>query len=125
MREELDAELSVLNGALGGKGVAWLKFADRRSTGAIQHPVEADDSVAAWVQRYLDQAVRGVRSDEVAGKISRHLERFYKWLAAELGHDRVSAVTPREVATMVTRPRRSSRCPPRSPGRSPTRRCGQ
>ena len=55
------------------------------------------DSLATWTRRYLDLAVRGVRSDEVAGKIDRHLERFTGWLAG-LGHDRVSAVTPREVA---------------------------
>jgi hypothetical protein len=33
MREELDAELSELNDALGGKGLAWLKVADRRGAG--------------------------------------------------------------------------------------------
>ena len=58
----------------------------------------ASDSVTAWTQRYLDLAVRGVRSDEVTGKIARHLERFAAWRIAGLGHDRVSAVTPREVA---------------------------
>src|SRR4249919_1868897 len=57
-----------------------------------------DDSLTAWTQRYLDLAVRGVRSDEVTGKIARHLNRFTDWLTAGLGHDRVSAVTPREVA---------------------------
>ena len=57
-------------------------------------PGDVDDSLAVWIQRYLDLAVRGVRSDEVTGKITRHLERF----ATGLGHDRVSAVTPREVA---------------------------
>ncbi len=56
------------------------------------------DSLATWTRRYLDLAVRGVRSEEVTGKIERHLERFAGWLAAGLGHDRVSAVTPREVA---------------------------
>jgi site-specific recombinase XerD len=56
------------------------------------------DSLATWMQRYLDLAVRGVRSDEVTGKIDRHLERFAGWLTTGLGHDRVSAVTPREVA---------------------------
>jgi site-specific recombinase XerD len=61
-------------------------------------PAGAGDSLAAWTQRYLDLAVRGVRSDEVAGKIDRHLERFAGWLTTGLGHDRVSAVTPREVA---------------------------
>jgi integrase len=42
--------------------------------------------------------VRGVRSDEVTEKIARHLDRFTAWLTAGLGHDRISAVTPREVA---------------------------
>lgn len=35
MREELDAELSALSDALGGKGLAWLKIAERRNAGAI------------------------------------------------------------------------------------------
>jgi len=34
----------------------------------------------------------------VTRKITRHLERFADWFTAGLGHDRVSAVTPREVA---------------------------
>ena len=61
-------------------------------------PGDAGDSLATWTQRYLDLAVRGVRSDEVAGKIARHLDRFAAWFTAGYGHDRVSAVTPREVA---------------------------
>jgi TnpA family transposase len=36
LREEMDAELSALNDALGGKGLAWLKIAERRNAGAIQ-----------------------------------------------------------------------------------------
>ena len=32
----LDAELSALNDALGGKGLAWLKIAERRNAGAIR-----------------------------------------------------------------------------------------
>ena len=59
---------------------------------------KAGDSVTAWTQRYFDLAVRGVRSDAVTGKIARHLERFAAWCIAGLGHDRVTAVTPREVA---------------------------
>ncbi|MFI6182972.1 hypothetical protein ACIA8R_46115 [Nonomuraea sp. NPDC051191] len=59
---------------------------------------EADDSLVMWTQRYLDLAVRGVRSAEVEAKITRHLQRFADWLADGLGHDRLSAVTPREVA---------------------------
>ena len=38
-----------------------------------------------------------MRSDEVTGKIGRHLDRFTAWFTNGYGHDRVSAVTPREV----------------------------
>ncbi|MCT9929935.1 hypothetical protein N5079_06840 [Planotetraspora sp. A-T 1434] len=41
--------------------------------------------------------MRGVRSAEVTAKISRHLERFGAWITGGLGHDRLSAVTAREV----------------------------
>ncbi|GAA1773153.1 tyrosine-type recombinase/integrase [Nonomuraea bangladeshensis] len=58
----------------------------------------ADDSLPAWTERYLDLAVRGVRSAEVTAKISRHLQRFAAWISGGLGHDRLSAVTPREVS---------------------------
>lgn len=39
-----------------------------------------------------------MRSDEVTGKIARHLDRFAAWFTSGYGHDRVSAVTPREIA---------------------------
>lgn len=46
LREELDAEMSVLNDALGGKGLAWLKIAERCNAGAAglrpDRPVQAD-----------------------------------------------------------------------------------
>ena len=74
------------------------KIASRKVTDLDLGLAEADDSLTAWTQRYLDLAVRGVRSDEVTGKITRHLERFAIWCIAGLGRDRVSAVTPREVA---------------------------
>lgn len=38
-----------------------------------------------------------VRSAEVTGKIARHLRRFLEWITSGLGHDRLSAVTVREV----------------------------
>src|SRR5260370_32760045 len=41
LREELDAEMSALNGALGGTGLAWLKIAARRNSGAIPPPPPA------------------------------------------------------------------------------------
>ncbi|MET8051537.1 tyrosine-type recombinase/integrase [Streptosporangium sp. NPDC005286] len=74
------------------------KNTSRKIIDLDQGVAAADDSLAAWTQRYLDLAVQGVRSDEVTGKITRHLNRFTGWLTEGLGHDRVSAVTPREVA---------------------------
>src|ERR1035441_8159924 len=74
------------------------KITSRKVIDPDRGPATAGDSLTAWTQRYLDLAVRGVRSAEVTGKIARHLERFAAWLIAGLGHDRVSAVTPREVA---------------------------
>ncbi|HKR49477.1 MAG TPA: hypothetical protein VJT72_07840 [Pseudonocardiaceae bacterium] len=34
------------------------------------------DSIEVWAGRYLDAAIRGVRSAEVADKIALHLARF-------------------------------------------------
>ncbi|MFB4267818.1 tyrosine-type recombinase/integrase [Nonomuraea sp. GTA35] len=42
--------------------------------------------------------MRGVRSPEVSAKISRHLERLRAWIIAGLGHQRISAITARELA---------------------------
>jgi hypothetical protein len=55
------------------------------------------DSIEIWAGRYLDAAVRGVRSAEVAGKIALHLARFRDHFHSVHGHDRLSAVVQREV----------------------------
>lgn len=73
------------------------KVTSRKVIGLPDGLGETDDSLAAWTDRYLALAVRGVRSEEVTGKITRHLTRFTDWFATGYGHDRVSAVTPREV----------------------------
>ena len=73
------------------------KITSRKVTDLDGGPGDAGDSLDAWTRRYLDLAVRGVRSDEVTGKITRHLDRFTAWFTSGYGHDRVSAVTPREV----------------------------
>jgi hypothetical protein len=73
------------------------KFASRNVIGVSGRLDPAEDSLAVWAERYLDLAVRGVRSAEVEAKIVRHLQRFGDWFADGFGHDRISAVTPREV----------------------------
>ena len=57
MREELDAELSALNDALGGKGLPWLKIADRRGAGAI-HLTPLDAAPEPRNLRRLKTAIR-------------------------------------------------------------------
>ena len=73
------------------------KIASRKMLGLGGGLDPADDSLALWAGRYMDLAVTGARSAEVAGKIARHLGRFRTWFAEGFGHDRISAVTPREV----------------------------
>jgi integrase len=55
------------------------------------------DSIETWAGRYLDAAVRGVRSAEVTDKIALHLARFGDHFHQERGHERLSAVIRREV----------------------------
>jgi len=62
----------------------------------------APDAIEAWAGRYLDAAVRGVRSAEVADKIALHLARFRDHFHAAHGHDRLSAVVQREVVAWRT-----------------------
>lgn len=63
----------------------------------------ATDSIEAWAARYLDAAVRGVRSAEVADKIALHLARFADHFTAAHGHERLTAVVRREVVAWRTR----------------------
>lgn len=55
------------------------------------------DSIESWAGRYLDAAVRGVRSAEVADKIALHLARFRDHIHDTHGHERLSAMVRREV----------------------------
>jgi TnpA family transposase len=57
MREELAAELSALNDAMGGNGLAWLKIADRRGAGTI-HLTPLDAAPEPRNLRRLKTAIR-------------------------------------------------------------------
>jgi hypothetical protein len=46
------------------------------------------DSIEAWAGRYLDAAIRGVRSAEVTDKIALHLARFGDHVHDAHGHER-------------------------------------
>jgi site-specific recombinase XerD len=73
------------------------KIASRKVLEVSGAAPKADDSLTVWVDRYLELAVCGVRSAEVGAKIARHLDRFRTWFADGFGHDRLSAVTSREI----------------------------
>ena len=62
----------------------------------------ATDSIEDLAGRYLDAAVRGVRSAEVADKIALHLARFADHFTAAHGHERLTAVVRREVVAWRT-----------------------
>jgi site-specific recombinase XerD len=68
--------------------------------GAATHYVP--DSLAAWSERYLALAVRGVRSVGVTDKITLHLARFGTFLLQQYGHDRLSACVRRDVVAWQT-----------------------
>jgi integrase len=58
-----------------------------------------DDSLAAWIDRYVRLAVTGVRSEAVTQKLVLHLQRFRAFFMQAYGHDRLSACVKRDVAT--------------------------
>ena len=66
-----------------------------RKSAAIQ--AAGQDSLAAWIDRYLTMAVHGVRSAGVTEKLSLHLGRFQTHFVEAYGHDRISACLPRDV----------------------------
>lgn len=55
------------------------------------------DSLEAWVTRYLQLAVTGVRSAAVTQKITLHLARFLDYFQVVYGHDRISTCLKRDI----------------------------
>ncbi|HUR06116.1 MAG TPA: hypothetical protein VM347_26450 [Nonomuraea sp.] len=84
--------------AVSAEGQDRRKITSRKVVGLPGGLDPADDDLGVWIERYLDLAVCGVRSAEVSAKISRHLERLRAWIGSGLGHERVSAITARELA---------------------------
>ncbi|MFI6317114.1 tyrosine-type recombinase/integrase [Nonomuraea sp. NPDC050556] len=84
--------------AVSADGQDRRKFTSGKVVGLSGELDPTDDDLGVWVERYLDLAVRGVRSAEVTAKISRHLQRLRAWIGSGLGHERVSAITARELA---------------------------
>lgn len=55
------------------------------------------DSLMAWMDYYLEVAAQGVRSEEVAGKIQLHLQRFQQFFEQRYGQERISSWVKRDV----------------------------
>lgn len=60
------------------------------------------DSLAAWMDRYQQMAVVGVRSEAVASKIRLHLGRFRDFFRDTYGHERISTCLKRDVLAWQT-----------------------
>lgn len=80
------------------EGVVYLeKFTSRKEKRPELGLDETPDSLSAWVGKYLELAVVGVRSRTVAKKAALHLGRFVEFFEKAYGHDRVSSVVRRDV----------------------------
>ena len=80
------------------EGLVYLrKFTSRKDKRPETELPETPNGVFAWVGRYLELAVVGVRSETVAEKAALHLGRFVEFLGAAYGHDRISTVVRRDV----------------------------
>jgi site-specific recombinase XerD len=55
------------------------------------------DSIQSFIDLYLQLAVYGIRSEEVAKKIRLHISRFHNFFVESYGHDRISACLKRDV----------------------------
>ncbi len=67
------------------------EFASRKVIGVLGVPADDVDTIGYWIAAYRAAAVDGVRSAEVATKITRHLHRFRDWFTDGYGHDRIAA----------------------------------
>jgi hypothetical protein len=80
------------------EGVVYLeKFTSRKNKRTEHRLSETPDNLSAWVGKYLELAVVGVRSDTVAEKAALHLGRFIAFFEEAYGHDRISTMVRRDV----------------------------
>jgi integrase len=55
------------------------------------------DTLQSWIDRYLNDAIAGVRTPDVARKIALELERFRAFFLDQYGHERIALVLRRDV----------------------------
>jgi len=78
------------------------KFTSRKAVESRPAADQVPDSLVAWMNRYLQLVIQGVRSEAVTKKIILHLDRFRQCFEAAYGHDRISTCLRRDVLAWQT-----------------------
>lgn len=83
----------------GGDTVRYLDtVTSRKIQEAIRREIASiADSLEAWIAQFLQFTVTGVRSGDVAQKMTLHLSRFQMFYLDAYGHDRISTCLKRDV----------------------------
>lgn len=85
------------------KKVVYLEnFTSQKVNSRPSASISIRDTLLAWMERYQQLAIAGVRSPNVTQKIRLHLHRFHEYFLSSYGHDRISALLRRDVQAWQT-----------------------
>ncbi|KZE78211.1 hypothetical protein AV654_19745 [Paenibacillus elgii] len=59
------------------------------------------DRLSYWKEMFMNEEIRGFRSPDIEKKINMQLERFISFFFNKIGHEKVTAVTRREVQAWI------------------------
>lgn len=59
------------------------------------------DQLSVWKERFMEEEIQGDRSPNIETKIDKQLQRFIDFFRNRYGHERVSAVTKRDVKAWI------------------------
>lgn len=80
------------------KNVVYLEnFTSQKVSKGSSASIGISDSLLAWMERYQQLAIIGVRSPNVTQKIQLHLHRFHDYFLSVYGHDQISTMLRRDV----------------------------
>lgn len=60
-----------------------------------------DNRISLWLNRFMDEEIRGIRTPNIERKIELQLNRFLVFFRQRYGHEKVSAITKRDVVSWV------------------------
>lgn len=58
---------------------------------------EGEDRISYWIEKFLDEEIRGVRSKNIEQKIALQLGRFQSFFTKRYRHERVSSIVKRDI----------------------------